>query len=334
MREMTNHHVIFTGPAAMELAAGPVSEPGPAQLLLKTCVSLISPGTERAFFLGLPNTTQQYPQRAGYSNVAEVVAVGSGVIGWQPGDLAATNGLHAAYIVADASVCRRIPRGLADDHAVFFNLASIALQGVRKARIELGEPVVVLGAGLIGLLAMQLARLQGGLPVISIDEDAGRLQLALQSGADAALPADEKLHTTLADLCGGEGPAVVIDATGHPDAVPAAFACARPLGRVVLLGSTRGETEGVNFYRDVHRKGLTVIGAHNIVRPPHDSSPGFWSEAADQRVALDLLALGRLNITPYITHHFDWSQAGEAYALLHSWARAPLGMILDWTTHP
>ena len=334
MRDKSNHRVLYVRPAAMELAAGEVPTPGPTQLLLKTRVSLISPGTERAFFLGLPNTTQQYPQPAGYSNVAEVVGMGSSVTGWEVGDRVATNGHHAAYTVAEVDICRRVPRDLPDDRAAFFNLTSIALQGVRKARIEIGEPVAVLGAGLIGLLAMQLARLQGGLPVISIDQDAGRLQLALRTGADAALPADEKLHATLADLCGGQGPAAVVEATGHPDAVPSAFACARPLGRVVLLGSTRGETEAVNFYRDVHKKGLTIIGAHNSVRPRRESSAGFWSEAEDQTVALELLALGRLTVAPYITHHFDWTQAGEAYALLQGWARTPLGMILDWTTHP
>ncbi len=334
MSESTNHQVMFTRPATLELAAAAVPQPGPTELLLRTRVSLISPGTERAFFLGLPNTTQHYPQRAGYSNIAEVVALGSAVEGWEVGDKVATNGYHAAYIVADVAACRCVPRHLADDQAVFFNLASIALQGIRKARIELGEPVAVLGAGLIGLLALQLARLQGALPAISIDQDAERLQFALRTGADAALPADASLAATLADLCGGEGPAVVIEATGHPDGVPTAFACARMLGRVVLLGSTRGETEAVNFYRDVHKKGLTVYGAHNIVRPRHESSPGFWSETDDQRVALNLLALGRLSVAPYITHRFAWSDAGEAYALLRSWARTPLGMILDWTTHP
>jgi 2-desacetyl-2-hydroxyethyl bacteriochlorophyllide A dehydrogenase len=332
--EANNHQVLYTRPGAMELAVGPIPAPGPTELLLRTRVSLISPGTERAFFLGLPNTTGSYPQKAGYSNIGEVVAVGSAVTDRQVGDRVATNGFHAAFITADVAACRPVPRGLADDQAVFFNLASIALQGVRKARIELGEPVAVVGAGLIGLLALQLARLQGALPAISIDQDGDRLQFALRTGADAALPADDQVTTLLAELCGGEGPAVVVEATGHPDAVPSAFAYARPLGRVVLLGSTRGDTEAVNFYRDVHKKGLTVLGAHNNARPRHESSPGFWREADDQRVALDLLALGRLHVTPYITHRFAWSDAGEAYALLHSWARTPLGMILDWTTHP
>lgn len=328
-----NHRVLFVqaGKAAIEPA--PIPTPGPTDVLIRTRVSLISPGTERAFFLGLPNTTDNYPQPAGYCNIGEVVACGNEVTGWQPGDRVATNGHHAAYVLVDAAHCHRIPNGLSDEEATFFNLASIALQGVRKARIELGESVAVLGAGLIGLLALQLSRLQGALPTISIDQDAERLAYARRSGADILLTTGDDLFTQLAQQNGGEGAAVVIEATGHPDAILTALDCARPLGRVVLLGSTRGETNHVNFYRDVHKKGLTLIGAHDRVRPQHESSPAFWSHQDDRRVALELLAHKRLDVQPYITHRFTWTDAPAAYEILRSWNRSALGMILDWTTH-
>src|SRR5690349_5382548 len=131
-----NHQVIFAqaGVAAIEPTVMPT--PGPKQLLIRTRTSLISPGTERAFFLGLPNTTQQYPQRAGYSNIGEVAAIGSEVTGWQVGDRVATSCGHAAYVLSDVAKAHHVPAGLADENAVFFNLASIAIQGVRKARIE------------------------------------------------------------------------------------------------------------------------------------------------------------------------------------------------------
>jgi threonine dehydrogenase-like Zn-dependent dehydrogenase len=140
------------------------------------------------------------------------------------------------------------------------------------------------------------------------------------------------LTTELARHTGGSGAAVVIEATGNPNAILTALDCTRPFGRIVLLGSTRGETDHVNFYRDVHKKGLTLIGAHNSARPRHESSPGFWSEYDDQRVALELLARGRLNVQPYITHRFTWSQAPAAYEVLRSWTTSALGMTLDWTT--
>lgn len=330
----TNHRVMFTGPGEVQLSAEPMPSPGPHDLVIRTRVSLVSPGTERAFFLGLPNTSQRYPQPAGYSNIGEVVAVGAAVKGFAVGDRVASAGHHAAYIAVPAAKALPVPPGLAEDRAVFFNLVSIALQGVRKARVELGEAVAVIGAGLIGLLALQLARLQGAMPTIAVDQDSDRLNYAQQSGADLTVPAAEQwpasLPARLPDVP-GHAPAVVIEATGNPAAILAAFAAARPMGRVILLGSTRGTTDSVNFYRDIHRKGLTVIGAHNITRPAQDSRPGYWAEVDDQAVALRLLAHDRLLVEPYITHRFAWHDAPRAYELLRTWDRTALGMLLDWT---
>jgi 2-desacetyl-2-hydroxyethyl bacteriochlorophyllide A dehydrogenase len=332
MNPEQNHHVIFSQPGVATLQSSTIPTPGPTQLLICTRTSLISPGTERAFFLGLPNTTQNYPQKAGYCNIGEVAAVGNQVKDWQIGERVASHGHHAAYVLVEAAQAHRVPAGLADEDAPFFNLASIAMQGVRKARIELGEPVAVIGAGLIGLMAIQLSRLQGALPTVSIDQDEGRLDYASQSGADILLVSDDRVAKELSKQVGGDGAAVVIEATGHPDALHTALDCTRPFGRVVLLGSTRGETDHVNFYRDVHKKGLTLIGAHNSARPQRESSPGFWTQVEDQRVALELLARGRLNVKPYITHRFDWKDAPQAYEILRGWNKSALGLILDWTT--
>ncbi|MEZ4863204.1 MAG: zinc-binding alcohol dehydrogenase [Caldilineaceae bacterium] len=327
---MQNHQIVW--PAAGETAVEPCAMPTLAagQVLIRTRATLVSPGTERAFFLGLPNTPQTYPQYPGYNNVGEIIEVGPGVEGWQVGDRVGTPSRHAAYVVASAASCVRVPDGLADERAAFFEMAAIALQGVRKARIELGEPVVVIGAGLIGLLAMQLAKIQGAAPAITVDQDEQRLDFAQQAGADAVVMADSHMQAEIARLSEADGAAVVIEATGHPAAVQTAFDLAGWCGRVVLLGSTRGETERVNFYRDVHKKGLTVLGAHNSTRPVQDSHPGWWTRQDDQRTVMKLLSLERLTIQPFITHRFSWQQAPQAYEILKTWNRDALGMILNW----
>ena len=124
--------------------------------------------------------------------------------------------------------------------------------------------------------------------------------------------------------------AVVIEATGHPPVVNTAFQLAAWRGRVVLLASTRGETERVNFYRDVHGKGLTVLGAHNSVRPRHDSSPNFWTLRDDWELSLQLIAHGRVVVAPLITHRMPGIQATEAYQLLMDWDPNLLGVVLNW----
>jgi L-iditol 2-dehydrogenase len=329
-----NHQVVFVTQGTAELEARDIPNPGPNELLVRTRVSLISPGTERAFFLGLPNTSLTYPQYTGYSNVGEVASVGANVTAFAPGDRVICAGHHAAFVVVDVAKCLRIPDGISssvtDEQASFFNLCSIALQGVRKARIELGESVAVIGAGLIGLLTMQMAKLNGGLPVLSIDRDPLRLDFARDAGADATLVAGENTLQQVAELCQAQGATIVIEATGVPEAVLTAFELTKPFGRVILLGSSRGETERVNFYHHVHRKGLTVIGAHFQARPYLQSAPGWWTELDDWRVVLNLLAQKRLQIEPLITHRFTWQDAPQAYALLKHWDHNALGIVLDW----
>lgn len=328
--------VIFTAPGTAELQRYTAPVPGPHQLLIRTQISLISPGTERAFFLGLPNTSDVYPQPAGYNNVGIIIGRGSAIPedapGLQIGDRVASAGHHAAIITADAADCIPVPATLQAEDAVFFFMLSIALQGIRRAQIEIGEPVAILGAGLIGLLAAQFARLNGAAPVISIDPQTKRHPFAQQIGADATLAElGDTLPQQLAAWSRPEGPPVVIEATGHPEAVVTAMQIVAPGGRVVLLGSTRGETEQVNFYRDVHRKGITVIGAHNIARPQFESRPGCWTQSDDSRTVLRLLELGRLRVAALVTHRYPWTQALEAYALLKAWDPDALGILLDWT---
>src|SRR5215216_1867901 len=105
----SNHQLFFTQPGTAVLEAHPIPKPGPTQLLVRTRTSLISPGTERAFFLSLPNTTHSYPFAAGYCNVGEVVAIGEQVTGWQIGERIASEGHHAAYVLVDANYALRVP---------------------------------------------------------------------------------------------------------------------------------------------------------------------------------------------------------------------------------
>ncbi|MCE2468904.1 MAG: zinc-binding dehydrogenase [Caldilineaceae bacterium] len=319
-----NTEVQFTAPGVAELVHSDLPVCGPDRLLVRAIASLISPGTERAFLLGLENTARSYPMGAGYSMVAEVVEVGAEVSGWAEGDRLATPIQHQRIAAVRPADCTPVPDNLASEQACFFFMAAIALQGVRKAG------VATLGAGIIGLLAMQWAKLNGAVPALMLDVDDTRLELARELGADAALQMQGDYLDRIAALCDGGKPQVVVDATGHPAAVTSAFDVIGHHGRLVLLGSTRGNTPDVNFYRDVHKTGLTLIGAHNSVRPAADSSPGYWTMADDQRLVLRCLAAGRLRVAGLATHRFAWEDAPAAYAELAAWNPETLGLILNW----
>ncbi|MBA7549538.1 L-threonine 3-dehydrogenase [subsurface metagenome] len=160
-----------------------------------------------------------------------------------------------------------------------------------------------------------------------------RLRLAKDLGADFTLnPEHDDIEHEISEITSGKGPAVVFEATGDPDAVITSFKVARACGRVVLIASTRGETNNVNFYEDVHKKGLVIIGAHNTARPLHESSPHFWTMRDDCELVLRLISQKRLLIAPLISHRLSWENAPDAYEMLMKWDTKLLGVILDWSS--
>ena len=327
---METRQVVWPATGEVAVEEGQISSPKSDEVVLEADCTLISPGTERAFLLQLPNTSGKYPMYPGYNFVGTVVECGEEVDQVGLGTRVVASAAHASHVKIKAKGLIPVPEGLASETAAFFNMGAIVLQGVRRARIELGESVGVIGQGLIGLLAVQLARHQGGLPLIAVDPQDSRLELARRCGADTVVDPQQagELERVVASLEGG-GAAVVIEATGAPEPINTALGMARPDGRVVLLASTRGETE-VNFYRDVHKKGLTVLGAHNGARPVVESRPGVWTWAEDCRTILDLLSLGRMQVDFLISHRFAAEEAPQAYELLKEWDPNLLGVVLQW----
>ena len=328
---MHGRQVIWREKGIAELQPIEVPQPAKDEVLVQSIVSLISPGTERAFFLGAPGAVFKFPNPPpGYSNVGEVTAVGEGVESVKVGDRIACPAGHLSHYTTPAASCLVLEPAISSEHATFFNLITIAMQAVRKSRVELGEPVVVIGAGMIGLFAMQLAKLQGALPVIIVDRDEGRARFATRLNADHAFAANDQLADQVATACAPTGPAVVIEASGTPPAVNLAFKLAGKFARVILLGSTRGDVDGVDVYRDVHYKGLTIIGAHNSTRPKQDSTGGRWTMNDDWRTTLRLLAAKRIVIDPLITDRYPAAQAVEAYDRLAKGDLTAQAMLLDW----
>jgi len=324
--------VVWPSRAKVEVETFTLPPMGDGEVLVATDCTLISPGTERAFLLGLPNAQGRYPSRPGYSNIGTVIEVGKAVTSYKVGERVASTQGHTSHFVTTPD--RLLKVGSADvpsDEAVFFNLGAIALQGVRKARIELGEATLILGQGLIGLLSLQLSKLSGALPVIAADLTDGRLEISKRMGADCTLnPEDANFSEQLSAITAGDGPIVVIEATGHPDAVRTALNVAGWGARVVLLASTRGETPKVNFYRDVHKKGLILYGAHNAVRPRQESSPNYWTLKDDSRLLLALIAEKRFDVVPLISHRVQGEEAPKTYQLLMEWNPGLLGVVLQW----
>ena len=329
---MKAQRVVWPSRAKVDIETWTLPPLGDDEVLVATECTLISPGTERAFLLGLPNAQGRYPSHPGYSNIGTVIEVGKAVTNCKVGERVASTQGHTSHFIASPNRLLKVASvDVPAEEAVFFNLGAIALQGIRKARIELGEAALVLGQGLIGLLSIQLSKLSGAMPLIAADLTDSRLEISNGMGADYTLnPEDADFSEQLSDATKGNGPSVVIEATGHPDAVSTALDAAGWGARVVLLASTRGETPNVNFYRDVHKKGLIIYGAHNAIRPRQESSPNFWTLEDDSLLLLSLIAQRRFNVAPLISHRVRGEAAPKAYQLLMEWNPGLLGVILQW----
>ena len=329
-KELTGKRIVFVKKGEVSVEDFKLRQLESDEVLIETVSTLISPGTETAFLMALPNTRGVFPQYPGYSNTGVVVATGSKVSEFKIGDRVASQRNHASYVIAPESIVLHVPESVSFDEAAFFTLGSIALQGVRKADIELGESVVVVGQGLVGQLALQLAKLSGGMPVIGVDLYDFRLKVSLENGADYVLnPSKVDLEKEVREITGGKGADVVIEATGNPQAIPTALKLAAEYGRVVILGSPRGSCE-VNFYPEVHKKGLWIIGAHASRRPRFESRHGWWTVKDDNRLVLKLIEKGLLKVKNLITLKMSFKEAKDAYRKLMEEKDKVLGIILDW----
>ena len=147
-------------------------------------------------------------------------------------------GAFAEYIAVPERIVYALPEAMGFSEAAMLEAVSVALHAVNVAEMRSGETVMVIGAGMIGLLVIQAARAAGSARVISADIDATRLQLAREVGADSVIEASgEALVREVMELTDGRGVDVVFEAVGRDETVSAAIDCVRKGGTVVLVGN-------------------------------------------------------------------------------------------------
>ena len=207
----------------------------------------------------------------------------------------------------------------------------MGLGGVRKLEIELGESAMVMGQGLLGIFATQFLRLSGANPVIAVDLNPQRRELALKLGADYAFdPSDKDFVEKVKEVTKGKGVNGCVEVTGIAQAMNQALQCASWMGRISLLGCTRVSDSAVDYYQQVHRPGVKLIGAHNFVRPKHESYPHHWTHHDDCRAILDMIASKRIQVEPIISRVESPVNAPQIYNELCDDKNFPIGTMFDW----
>lgn len=308
-----------------------LEEPSATQVQVEVKASIVSPGTERAFIKSLENTDRNYPRVLGYSAAGVVVKVGSAVSDFKPGDRVAGIMPHTTVHNVESRNLVHVPDDVTFTQAAFVRIGVISMQAVRKARIELGEAALILGLGLIGQTAMQIARAGGASPVIGLDLVESKRRLASEMGCAYTFDSrEDDLEGKLRQINFGKLPQVVVESTGFPKPIEQALLLAEKYGRVIILGSTRGSTE-VNFYRDVHKKGLDIIGAHISCNPTDQSYPGFWTFRDNANCFLRLIGEGRIQVDPLVSQHESYEQYDKIYDNVLNAHEDYITSIIHWS---
>ena len=312
--------------------------------ILQPKYSAISTGTEstmlRLWRAGHEAETKDL--RLGYSTVGVVLESSPGLEGIRPGDLAAGAGIgfasHAQLCYVPKNLLSPCPAGVDLRQAAFTTLGACAMQGVRRGRVELGETVAIIGLGMLGQLAVQIAKAAGA-RVIAIDPLEARLKLAAQGGADVTLTV-AAASQGVREATDGRGVDAAILTAGSPTSsapLVQGLELTRDRGRVVVVGNMKCEfPRELWYYKDIE---LLISRSYGPGRYDseyeeggHDYPPGFvrWTEGRNLREFIRLLGAGRVNVTPLITHEVPFERAPEMYELLLAKPGECLGVLLKY----
>lgn len=262
------------------------------------------------------------PLPLGYCNVGKVVAVGRGVTEFVVGDRVASNGNHAEYVCVPKNLVAKIPDNVTDEEATFTVIGSIGLQGIRLLNPQLGECVVVIGLGLIGLVAAELLR-ANGCKVIGVDFDQQKVDIAKDKGIYAINPKSGidpvKYVEEMTGGVGADGVLITASAKGD-EVIHQACLMSRKRGRVVLVGVI-----GLNMRRDdFYKKELSFqvscsYGAgrydEEYENKGHDYPLAYvrWTEKRNFETILGAISSKALDVQPLITEVVDLADYSEIY---------------------
>lgn len=272
----------------------------------------------------------------GYSSAGTVLAVGRGVRGFRPGDRVASNGPHAGVVAVPKYLVASVPENVPLDLAAYGVLGAIALNGVRLAKLGLGDTAFVVGLGLIGQIAVALLK-ANGCRVLGTDLDPAKCELALKMGADAARP--DFAAAEVLERSRGIGADAVLIAASTPSDAPVALAAdaVRPKGRIVALGAVGLNLPRRPFYFKEAEFVVSCSYGPGRYDPEyedrgHDYPAGHvrWTEQRNLQAVLDLMGSGRLDLAPLTTHRFTIDAAENAYAMIEEGKERYLGILLEF----
>lgn len=306
----------------------------PREVRLRTLYSGISAGTEMTAYRGSnpylakrweperrlfleDEVSIEYPVEGwGYEEVGEVAEVGAEVTKVAPGEVVYGTWGHRSTKVVDEdwAEARVLPSGVDPVVGVFSRIGAISLNAVLDANVHLGEYVAVFGQGVPGLIAAQLARLNGG-TVIAVDGIRRRLELAAELGAAHVIDFNDKSPAEeIKGLTEGRGADVCIEISGSYPALHEAIRSTAYNSEVVSAGFFQGAGAGLFLGEEFHHNRIQVVCSQ--ISGLNPSLDHRWSVERLEKTVMSLAANGRISLEPLVTHVFEADEADKAFRLL------------------
>lgn len=329
-RILEGTRILFPEPRAARFERCFLLSPGAGELFVENRYTVVSPGTELAIYRSAPNAMVRFPFQPGYAAVGTVRSVGSGVCAFRAGDRVATSMGHCSSGVIPAAKCTLVPDGVADEEACFRQLAMIAFAGVVQCDPRVGESILVVGRGLIGLLTLRLLSAAGGFRLTSVARSDSARCAAARSGADELLDGGLTQATPRGDRFDA-----IIDATGDADVVRQALAWIEPGGRLIVLGSPRGVSDDFAA-GSVTDRGIEIRGAHIAGFSTAAARRHGWTPSTAADYVLGLMESGKLRIADLIDRRLRPDELPEFYRASSGESERPrcLGVLVDWAAGP
>jgi 2-desacetyl-2-hydroxyethyl bacteriochlorophyllide A dehydrogenase len=308
----------------------------PAECLIETSVSLISPGTELSRVFGLKQGAT-YPVSPGYCSVGTIQAKGDSLSHVQVGDRVLFSGPHASrqiydYTKSDGGILFPLDPALSNEEGAFLMMCWIAMNGILPAEVKLGDHVVVFGLGTLGLI-LSLLYQEMGVNVLAVDPVKERCALARTMGVESTLDCvpDQQIKEIM-DHTNQQGADIVVDATGLSICILSSFEVAAKNGQVLLLGSPRTPfTADVTPYLNmIHRKMLTVRGSFNRRYPYQEREGSRLSITRSLTYLSGLLLKKKINVSHFISHVISPKEVMTGYAGLMHHKDKYTGVIIQW----
>ncbi len=302
------------------------------EIMVQTLYSLMSIGTETTILNQRYDPDTHYarmfsfPQlKTGVQSLGRVVENGGDTSEFSIDDIVYMRMGHGSHQVLPEANCTVVPSAIDLKDACWCGLAKTAFRAAWAGQFAQGLELLIVGAGPVGQMVIRWASAAEAKTIAVADPSELRLQHALTGGATAvfAKTIDACLEE-IGSINDGNGPALIVDATGNPEVLPHALAASAKFGTVVLLGDT-GFPGKQCLTSDVMTKGLTILATHD-----HHDRDG-WTQRRVDELFFRLVQNGTFNLDGLITAEFSPADYKDAYELANERRGEAMGILFDWT---